>query len=312
MKELVLRATMMLRERLLPLVAFLIVRQAGAFMTRKIPPLIHGSHLSAVKVLDSDVTSGLRHGLATMNTVMSAEFFESDPVLKQFYSRITKSIEVKESSIAGAGMGLFAKKPMKANTIVSFYPAHALGIDSESPFVTLDPGDETYFTNNPSSRSSYLHCTDQPIFDRTSILGNQDPLYLDVNPQRDIVPGWVSQFINDGATVESNSESGVLEYYQASKRAKNCIHIPFGPSPIMATVTTKKVKKGEELLTSYGGTYWLGVWLDVHGEEGVDVTPAIQKEIRESANDLFGSMKNAKMVYGNQIEALKFVFDEIT
>jgi hypothetical protein len=248
-----------------------------------------------------------------MNVAMSEEFYESDATLKQFHAKIAKNIEIKESSIPEAGRGLFAKKPMKANTIVSLYPAHALGIDSESPFVTSRSEDASYFKENPPSRSSYLHCTDQPLFQRPSILGNekQTPIYLDVNPHRKVSDAWVSHFINDGATVESNTEEGVLHYYQKTKTAKNCIHIPYGPSPILATVTTRKVKKGEELLTSYGGTYWLGVWLDIHGEAGVGITPRIQTEIQESARDLMSSMKSVSVVYKNQIDVLQREFGNI-
>ena len=114
-----------------------------------------------------------------------------------------------------------------------------------------------------------------------------------MNPNRDIVDAWVSQMINDGATVQSNTEDGDLEYYEATKFAKNCIHIPFGPSPIMATVTTRKVKKGQEFFTTYGATYWLGVLLDIHGEDGVGITPKVQAQVKETAVDL-SKKKQAK------------------
>jgi hypothetical protein len=117
--------------------------------------------------------------------------------------------------------------------------------------------------------------------------------------------------INDGAVVESNSEKGVLDYYQETGRKKNCIHIPWGPSPIMATVTTKKVKKGEEFFTSYGGTYWLGVLLDVHGEQGVRITPEIQTKIQETATDLLKSMQAVSVVYAKQAEAMEVEFGKL-
>ena len=55
----------------------------------------------------------------------------------------------------------------------------------------------------------------------------------------------------------------------------------------MATVATKKIKKGDELFTSYGGTYWLGVYLDVHGEEGVPITDPIQEKINKGFDEFF-------------------------
>jgi len=270
-------------------------------------PLFVGTEMS--------LTEGLQKFVKKMNVVMTPDFFESSPPLKTLYSKCVKLVEVKESSIPGAGLGLFAKKNIKAGTIVSFYPAHALGVEtgdsnSSSTFSFLDC-DQTYFQDHPCVASCYLHCTDQALFKRSSILldiaqGLKDvPLYLDVNPRRPIVPAWVSQFINDGATVQSNSEEGILDYYKATKLKKNCIHIPWGPSPVMVTVTTKKVKKGEELFTSYGGTYWLGVILDVRGEEGVGITPKMQKEIKDTATDLLKSMETVSVVYENQ--ALSFL-----
>jgi len=250
--------------------------------------------------LESELMAGIRK----MEAIMTPSFYEEHESLAAFYKKLTKNVEVKESSIPDAGLGLFAKKPLKANTIVSFYPAHALGIDG-SDFVSLDTD---YFAAHPSDKSSYLHCTDQPLFERPSFLPHQPIVYLDVNPTLPQVPGWTSPMINDGATVTSNTEAGVLDYYQQSRQARNCIHIPFGPSPVLATITTKKVKKGDELLTSYGGTYWLGVWLDVHGQEGVVITPAVQAEIQASARDLVQAMQASRVEYAAQAQALEDTF----
>lgn len=273
------------------------------------------------EVTPSSVTSVLQEGLDKMEKVMAPDF----DGLSSLYSQCSKLVEIKESSISGAGLGLFAKKNIKANTIVCFYPAHALGIDVDEDndkggipsngFVS-NGSDQEYFATHSPFKSSYLHCTDQPLFQRTSLLQQAGidnvPLFLDVNPNRPIInKAWVSQMINDGATVQANTKEGVLEYYQESGKLKNCIHIPFGPSPIMATATTTKVKKGQELLTSYGGTYWLGVLHDLHGEEGVAVTPAIQARIQETARDLQKSMQSVAIVYANHLEFLEAEFNKL-
>jgi hypothetical protein len=286
---------------------------------------------------------------------------------------------VKESSVPGAGLGLFAKKNIKAGSIVSFYPAHILGVEVEVEveaeagvseagvseagvseagvseagvevevsnqqqqqqqqvllLETNNEQDRIYFAEHPPSGSSYLHATDQPIFNRPSILVDDDdddvdpssssssttttscsemlknsPLYLDVNPNRDVSPAWVSQYINDGAIMTENTEAGVSDYYKKSTANKNCIHIPFGPSPILATVATKKIKKGEELFTSYGCVYWIGVLFE--GQEGAPtMTGQIQKQIQDSAQDLFAAMNVVKNTYKNQAEALQSVFDNL-
>ena len=252
-------------------------------------------------------------GLSKMEVVMTPEFFISNGgALKKLYSNCIKSTEVKESSIAGAGKGLFATKNIKAGSIISFYPAHALGIDNgiKQIFVSQRPSDEEYFRENPCESSSYLHATDQPIFNRPSFVekiqdsGNLKdfPLFLDVNPNRDVDGCWVSQMINDGASVKTQSEEGILTYYKESKKRKNCIHIPFGPSPVMATIATRKIKKGEEIFTSYGCTYWA---LDV------GITPRIQLEINDSAKDLLSSMKLASSLYRNELEEIEAAYNKI-
>jgi hypothetical protein len=264
------------------------------------------------------LTDSLLTGLAKMDKIMSPEFLDKcGGSLKQLDSNIVKSVEVAESSITGAGKGLFATKNIKAGSIVSFYPAHTLGVESGDQviFVSRDEADKQYFRDYPPDASSYLHATDQPIFNRPSFLADlgaetkDSPLYLDVNPNREVSPAWVSHYINDGAIMPENTEAGVSVYYTESKTKKNCIHVPFGPSPIIATVATKKIKKGEELFTSYGCVYWIGV--QFRGQEGSAMTVQIQQQIKDSAQDLFSAMKGASTRYMNQIQELQSAFDEI-
>lgn len=267
----------------------------------------------------TSVSECLAQSVQRMSQVMTTEFFDASPVLSVMQSQCLKRVEIKESTIPGAGRGLFATTNIKSGTIITFYPAHALGIDDGlSPQFSYLPQDEAYFQSHPCSQSSYLHCTDQPLFQRQSILSqtipamSDVPLYLDVNPHRDdiVVGPWLSHMINDGAVVQSNSVESILEYYVQSKEKKNCIHIPWGPSPVMATVTTKKVKKGEELFTSYGGTYWLGVLLDVRGEQGVAISKEIQDKIQETALDSVNSMKAVSGVYEQQEAAMHAEFNK--
>ena len=223
-----------------------------------------------------------------MNTVMQPDFFLSNPALKQLYTKGAKNVRVQASSIPDAGLGLFATKNIKAGSIVSFYPAHALGFELEDGrqlWLSSNDDDRSHFAANPSSTSSYLHATDQPIFRRKSLLDDIDdsPIYLDANPNRKTDELWVSHYINDGAIVQSNDQKGIEEYYRQTKQRKNSIHLPFGPSPVMATVATKKIKKGEEIFTSYGCVYWLGVLFAGQNSETPDMSSQIQSEIRESA-----------------------------
>lgn len=101
-----------------------------------------------------------------------------------------------------------------------------------------------------------------------------------------------------------------MQYYLKSTQNKNCIHIPFGPSPVLATIATKKIKKGQELFTSYGVVYWLGaVSAALSDDDGVPgMTETIQSQIVQSARDLQQAMEEAKKGYAVEMEDLETAF----
>ena len=92
------------------------------------------------------------------------------------------------------------------------------------------------------------------------------------------------------------------------------MHIPFGPAPLMATVTTCKVKKGEELFTTYGGSYWLETLVQkMEEDEGndvkpVDITEAVQLKARQTAKDVFDSMCQTRKKYADLESELEKLF----
>jgi hypothetical protein len=75
----------------------------------------------------------------------------------------------------------------------------------------------------------------------------------------------------------------------------------------LATVTTQKVKKGQELFATYGCNYWL----DALGgdEELTDITQAIQDQVKEAAMDIFTSMKSVTVTDVNEAGRLQNAFD---
>jgi hypothetical protein len=254
----------------------------------------------------------------------------STPSLQRLRRQVQQITEVKPSSLGEhVGLGLFAKKNIKAGTIVGLYPAHSLGYElpSISMFLAATEEDEEYFSKHPHGNSPYLHATDQPLFRRPSLLSSlldegkademEPPLFLDVNPENngELDDTWTSHYINDGASLLDTSkstsiEAGIEQYYAQSTRAKNCIHIPFGPSPILATITNKKVKKGNELFTSYGVVYWLGA-VDTTSNSSPAMTEKLQSQITQSARDLQKAIEDAKRGYAVEMNDLEKVFGDL-
>jgi hypothetical protein len=233
-----------------------------------------------------------------------------------FFETIDASVEIQPSLVDGAGMGMFAKQNIQQGTIISFYPVHAIGVDFGDSSVCIASNDvsQDYFshrdsnaaqnTNNNSNDCNYQ----QYLIGSRPLAGNcvaelfdGDNLFVDVDPNQVDKPGWKGHYVNDAAVVESSGEEGILQYYQRSRRGKNCVHVPLGPCPILAVVTTRKVEKGEELFTTYGGSYWLEVLVS---DAEIDVTDAIRQESLTVAKDIFTSMQAISKTYQREAETL--------
>lgn len=253
-----------------------------------------------------DATTDARH--ATLTSALS-KLQQVQPLSAPFFQKLNKSILVKPSSIPGAGQALFAKSNIKAGSIISFYPIHGMGVEfSESSVcVALGEEDQKHFAQEEKD-ANYL----QFIIGSRSLQGQNvaelfdgDSLFIDVNPDREDEVGWLGHYVNDGATVTSIGEEGVLDYYKRSAQAKNCVHVPFGPCPVLATVATRKIKKGEELFTTYGAAYWLQA---LAPESELDLTEAIQEKAMETARDIFTSMRSTQVTYQNEAAKLESIF----
>jgi hypothetical protein len=233
--------------------------------------------------------------------------------------QIPNLVEVRQSTVTGAGMGLFVKETIPAGTLVAFYPAHVVGINlgETTRRITLDKSGKSMeqhtWEENALSGLDYI----QYVIGNRPILSNHiakdlgvDSIFLDVDIKRKSIPLWNAHMINDGAIVLSNTEDGVLKYYQDSRVAKNCVTIPFGPSPLLATITSKNLRRGEELFTTYGCSYWLESLIKQTGEmEETCMSDSIVYESKNVALDIFNIMKAATLKYKHQVLELESFFN---
>jgi hypothetical protein len=184
-----------------------------------------------------------------------------------------------------------------------------------SIFIGLDPTDQQYFdlTSNDDYLQEYLVLESRTAVGTAGlaplVVSDEMSLVIDINPNRIVHPPWIGHFINDGATLEENSEQGVMEYNQQSQEAKNCVHaVPFGPLPIMASVTTRDVKKGKELFSSYGGSYWVQ-YLGDGTEEMANVDEGIRRMAQDSkSEDFLQCFRSAHVRYAKEASALQIAF----
>lgn len=146
------------------------------------------------------------------------------------------------------GRGLFAAMPLAAGTIVSFYPARALGDatrrfqQDDSADIYGDTGHQPYRVALPASPGL--------------LAWDADDLWVDTDPTGRDVSGWLAHLVNDACVCRSASEEDILSYYTCASAAANCRLVSFGDTPLICSVTTKDVEEGEELKGSYGHDYW--------------------------------------------------------
>jgi hypothetical protein len=265
--------------------------------------------------LDRATELALRTALSRIDRLMKSSSSSDDDdnatALVRFIQQCAQNCETAPSSIANAGTGLVAKRNIKQGSIMNLYPAHCLGLDfgDYSPRIYAD-ADAKYWEEQGDSQEYLLNVIGSRPLSLLPAFVDSGGLFLDVNPNNPDIPGWLSHYVNDGATILTNSEDGVLEYYRRSAKARNCVFVPFGPSPLMATVTTKKIKKGEEFFTSYGCMYWLEQLLGESQEECTEITDSIQEEAKVSTTALYQAMKGIEVTCKAAAEVVQEAFEK--
>lgn len=267
--------------------------------------------------LDRATELALRTALARIDRLMKSTSSDDDDndndnaTLVSFIQQCAQNCQTAPSSIANAGTGLVAKRNIKQGSIINLYPAHCLGLDfgDYSPRIYAEE-DAKYWEEQGDSQDYLLNVIGSRPLSLLPAFVDSGGLFMDVNPNNPDIPGWLSHYVNDGATILTNSEDGVLEYYRQSAKTRNCVLVPFGPSPLMATVATKKIKKGQEFFTSYGCMYWLEQLLGESQEECTDITEAIQVEAKVAATVLYHAMKGVEVTCKAAAEVVQEAFEK--
>jgi hypothetical protein len=151
-------------------------------------------------------------------------------------------IYIKQSKIHG--IGVFAKCDIQENDILTIYPAHCITI-----IESINPPKEFKLRCNRNiieNEKDYSIKYSNNIF----ITGNK----LIKNDEN-----LIGHLCNDGYKHNCiiNSKKNRNQYNKQAKKFNNAKFSLLDISPIMGVISTKKIKKDEEILVSYGFEYWL-------------------------------------------------------
>eukprot|EP00966_Prymnesium_polylepis_P192844 4469717-Prymnesium_polylepis.1 len=166
------------------------------------------------------------------------------------------------------GLGLFASRDIEREDLVTLYPVHAIGGTDGS--ATIDEDREHFETVQARAyRIDLPHS------------GARDT-WVDVNPLRERVPGWLGHLANDVATCADPAEAAILGYYDAAATA-NAVLVPLADAvPLIALTATRKIVQGEEICVTYGHDYWLTT---SGGGAVPPYTPAVLRAARDGWKD---------------------------
>ena len=130
------------------------------------------------------------------------------------------------------------------------YLLHVLGSGSRTLMnvnIALDLGGSSIFVNNVALKQHHCeHHNDDSSSEKSNYSSTS-------TTKSTATPGSSTSTTNNGSMdIELMMVLLTLAYYHSSRLLKNCIHVPFGPCPVLALIATRNVLCGEELLTTYG------------------------------------------------------------
>jgi hypothetical protein len=161
-------------------------------------------------------------------------------------------VEVKPSSIAGNG--LFAKKKILKDELITFYPGDIIEYTPKADRNTDGHMGISFYSKRFKKKFADA-VNDEKLRDNDyaytvnkyyTIIGCQD-FKDDAN--------YLGHFINDSLRCESDTKSGIVDYVYASTLKSNCTFYRLKDLHV-AIIATKDILIGEELLMTYGPGYW--------------------------------------------------------
>ena len=185
------------------------------------------------------------------------------------FDAMARSVRAGPSAVHG--LGVFAGRALPAGTLASLYPVHSVGVGSQR----IHADEDGAYWREPCTtayRATITHAATPGAPGARPVQEWAAGAYVDANPERPHVDGWLAHLANDAAACSASSEAEILAYYAACEAACNAVMLPLGrAAPVMALVTVCDVPAGQELLLSYGHTYWI----EHFGGTAPPATPAV-------------------------------------
>jgi len=168
------------------------------------------------------------------------------------------NVEIRKSNIHGNG--LFATDDIPAGIIITFYPSHALIIDKKI-YLSNKIVNKEYFMENMESLSQ-THSFYMSVNDNIQIIGNPRDTTNTLLLGHMINDGIGNVFLNIDIDETKNFikfKNLVVKYFLEGSKNINCKFVKDNNNILISVVTTKNIKKDEELLTLYNPMYWFNI-----------------------------------------------------
>ena len=162
-------------------------------------------------------------------------------MMKRLHIPHWNKVVAGESTVPGAGRGLFAATDISKGEMVTCYPGDIL----------LQPtgliGVPEYLEKDEKLLRTLLF--------KYSVGSIRDGIAVMGLPEKVDDMAYAGHLINDGAKPPT-CQAELERYVQESEHVRNVEHCPL-ENIHMVTIALRDIQKGEELLVSYGPVYWM-------------------------------------------------------